>query len=317
MRLRPRVSGNRTSSASGAYARPAGSESSATTCSLTVTIRVPLEPRSIRPGPSRSESTSAYAKAQRSGDPDESYPDEPSSLAPRFRSSRSTRPVVGSALRIVHETDRPAAPACGRPKSIDRSPRKTWGVVRGNGPITRHSRIGSNRARTRSSDSAASPENSPERAAAASCSGTRSRIASRADSAARRSRGSRSATRYSETACGSASRHSAAIARVRSAGSNRLLSAVSGRIASDMRKATTARIAASRTSRAGSSSRSSTACRISGGSGRRTFRLSRAAARTGAAGFCRNVDNSLGGSSPAPARPGNAAATSDGGAFGS
>src|SRR5262249_60204240 len=100
------------------------------------------------------------------------------------------------------ERVRPAAPACERAKSIERSPRKTWGVVLGNGPITRHWEIGSNRARTRSIESAAAPENSEERAAAAIRLLAESRTASRADSANRRRRGAplRSASRYKSTA---------------------------------------------------------------------------------------------------------------------
>ena len=114
-------------------------------------------------------------------------------------------------------TGRPSAPEWTCRKSIGRRPTKIWGVVLGNGPITRQSRIGSNRASTRSRETSAGPVIVPERAAEASAGAVLSRIASRADSPARRSRGLRSwiAARYMDNARGSGSAHRASIAKAR------------------------------------------------------------------------------------------------------
>ena len=79
-------------------------------------------------------------------------------------------------------------PRVGPEKSMAGSPTKTCGVVLGKGPITRQARIGSNRARIRSSDKAAGLAGDADRAAVLSSSATRSRITSSADSPARRTR---------------------------------------------------------------------------------------------------------------------------------
>jgi hypothetical protein len=146
----------------------------------------------MRAGPSLSRSSSTWPKAQRSGE--------------LLVFIAEAAEIDGLAFEVVRSRDRvpdrPVGPArqwidpplrhepCAR--SIVDSPTKTWGVVLGNGPITRQSRIGSNRASTLSSDRAAGPERAFDRAAEASWSRTRSRIASRADSPARRSCGLRS-----------------------------------------------------------------------------------------------------------------------------